>query len=69
MKNRGGEMVDEITSGLKCIIPKTKGYAGMIKKSKTSFNNVTVFTFNDTVLFVSVGTKDSMSNTTLVKKF
>ena len=69
MKNRGGETVDEITSGLKGIIPKIKGYAGMIKKGKTSFNNVTVFTFNDTVLLISVGTKDSMSNTTLVKNF
>uniref|UniRef100_A0A2N9H1M6 Integrase catalytic domain-containing protein n=1 Tax=Fagus sylvatica TaxID=28930 RepID=A0A2N9H1M6_FAGSY len=46
-----------------------KGYAGMIENGKTSFNNVTVFTFNGTVLLMSVGTRDSMSNTTLVKKF
>ena len=68
MKNRGGETVDEITSGLKCIIPKTKGYAGMIEKGKTSFNNVTVFTFNGTILLMSVGGRNSMSSTTLVKK-
>ena len=68
MKNRSGKMVDEITSSLKCIIPKTKGYTGMIEKGKTSFNNVTVFTFNDIVLLISVGTRDSMSNTTWVKK-
>ena len=54
---------------MKCIIPKKKGYAGMIEKGKTSFNNVTVFTFNDIVLLISVGTRDSMSNTTWVKKF
>ena len=68
MKNRGGETIDEITSGLKDIIPKTKGYAGMIEKGKISFNNVTVFTFNDTVLLMSMGTRDSISNTTLIKK-
>jgi L-serine deaminase len=69
VKNRGGETVDEITNGLKGIIPKMKGYAGMIEKGKTSFNNVTVFTFNDTVLLMSVGIRDSMSNTTFVKIF
>ncbi len=69
MKNRGGETIDEITGGLKGIILKTKGYAGMIEKDKTSFNNVTLFTFNGTVLLMSMWTRDSMSNTTLVKKF
>ena len=53
---------------MKCIILKKKGYTGMIKKGKTSFNNVKVFTFNDIVLLISVGTRDSMSNTTWVKK-
>jgi hypothetical protein len=69
VKIRGRETVNKITSGLKGIIPKTKGYAGMIEKDKTSFNNVTVFTFNGTILLMSEGTRDSMSNTTFVKKF
>ncbi len=60
--------IDKITGGLEGVIPKLKRHIGMIKKRKASFNEVTVFMLNGTVLFVSVWKRDSMSNATFFKK-
>ena len=46
--------IDKIAGGLEGVIPKSKRHIGMIKKRKASFNEVTVFMLNGTVLFVSV---------------
>ena len=69
MKKRSGKTINEIASCLKSVIPKTKRNTGMIKKGKTCFNNVMMFTLYGTILLMSVGRRNSMSSTTLVKKF
>ena len=69
MKKRSGKTINEVASCLKSVIPKTKRNTGMIKKGKTCFNNVMMFTLYDTILLMSVGTRDSMSNSTFFKEF
>ena len=69
MKNWSGKTINEVVSCLKSIIPKTKRYTSMIKKSKTCLNNVTMFTLYCTILLMSVGTGDFMSNATFFKEF
>jgi hypothetical protein len=69
MKNRSRKTINEVASCLKSVIPKTKRDTSMVKKCKTCLNNVTVFTLYGTVLLMSVGKGDSMSNSTFFKEF
>jgi hypothetical protein len=50
------------------LIPKFKRHGGISKKSKPDFNNVTMLSFGCTVLLVSMGTGNAMSNTNLLKE-
>ena len=68
MKNLGGKAINEIASSLKSIIPISKGHMGMGEERETGFNYVAMFALNGTLLLVSMGTRDTMNNTTIFKE-
>jgi hypothetical protein len=59
--------VNEIASREDGIIPKTKRNTSLSKKSKGSFDKMTVFSFDGTILLVGVGTGETMSDASILK--
>ena len=68
LKNWSGKTINEITCRLKGIIPISKRHARMREKSQTCFHNVTMLTFNGTILLMSMRTRDAMNYATICKK-
>ena len=69
LKNGCWKSIYEITGRLKSIIPISKGSMGMGQQSKTKFNNMAMLMFYGSILLVSVGTRDTMHNSTVLKFF
>ena len=46
-----------------------KGDTSMIKQGKTNFNYVTILLFNGPILLMGIGTRNTMYNPTIFKKF
>ena len=68
MKILGGKVINKIASSLKSIIPILKRHMSMGEKRETSFNYMTMFALNGTLLLVSIGTRNTMDNTTICKE-
>ena len=64
-----GESIDEITRGCEGIVPKFCGQIGLGEKSKAHFDDVSVLTFSNTVLFRGMSARGSMMDTGGAKVF
>ena len=68
LEDMSGEPINQETSCEEGITPKLKGHRCMSKKSKTSFNQVTVFALSNTVLLMCMWTRHVMRDPKLLKE-
>jgi hypothetical protein len=67
IKNRSWHAINQINRTFKSITLIFKGSVTLPKKSKPSFNNIFMTTFNHAILFMSVRANHIMMNTNCFK--
>jgi len=65
----GGKAINKKTCCFKSRIPVSKGDMRVSKESKASVNNLSVFTFNTTILMMCMGTCFAMRDAMSGQKF
>jgi hypothetical protein len=68
IKNTSRKPIDEKTSCSNRITPKPKREGCMCKKCETSFNNMSMFSFSNTVLLMCMRTRNTVTNANVLKE-